>query len=100
VFENRVLRRDEVTDERRKLHNEELNYLYYWPNILVMKSIRMRWAEHVARLVGKPEGNGRLERPMCTWDDNINTDLHEVGWGPWTGLNWLRMTGGGHFRMR
>ena len=73
VFENSVLRkvfgpkRDEVTGEWRKLHNEELNYLYSLPNIVwVVKSRRMRWAGHVARmgedrdvqrvLVGKPEG--------------------------------------------
>jgi hypothetical protein len=73
VFENRVLgrvfepKRDEVTREWRKLHNEELNDLYSLPNIVRMvKSRRMRWAEHVARmgedrvvhrvLVGKPEG--------------------------------------------
>ena len=71
MFENRVLRRifgpkrDEVTREWRKLHNEELNYLYSTPNIVwVIKSRRMRWAGHVARirerrgvyrvLVGKP----------------------------------------------
>jgi len=73
VFENRVLRRifgpkrDEVTGEWRELHNEELNDLYFSPNIVrVIKSKRMRWAGHVARmgerrgayrvLVGKPEG--------------------------------------------
>jgi hypothetical protein len=72
VFENMVLRRifeprrDEVTGELRRLHNEELNVLYSSPNIVrVIKSRRMRWAEHVARiceergvyrvLVGKPE---------------------------------------------
>jgi hypothetical protein len=72
VFENRVLRRvfgpkrDEVTGERRKLHNEGLNDLYSLPNsVRVVKSRRMRWAGHVARmgedrgvqrvLVGKPE---------------------------------------------
>jgi hypothetical protein len=72
VFENRVLRRifgpkrDEVTGEWRKLHNEELHDLYSSPNIVrVIKSIRMRWSRHVARmgeerdvyrvLVGKPE---------------------------------------------
>jgi hypothetical protein len=56
VFENRVLRRiigpkkDEVTGEWRKLHNEELNGLYSLPNIVrVIKSRRMRWAGHVAR---------------------------------------------------
>jgi len=57
VFENRVLRRtfgpkrDEVTGEWRKLHNEELNDLYCSPNIVrVIKSRRMRWAGHVARM--------------------------------------------------
>jgi hypothetical protein len=57
VFENRVLRRifgfkkDEVTGEWRKLHNEELNGLYSLPNIVrVIKSRRMRWAGHVARM--------------------------------------------------
>jgi hypothetical protein len=79
VFENRVLRRvfgskrDEVTGEWRKLHNEELNDLYLLPNIVrVVKSRRMRWAGHVARigkdryvyrvLVGKPEGKRPLGR--------------------------------------
>jgi len=57
VFENRVLkrifgpRRDEVTGEWRRLHNEELNDLYSSPNIVrVIKSKRMRWAGHVARM--------------------------------------------------
>jgi hypothetical protein len=80
VFENRVLRRifgpkrDEVTGEWRKLHNEELHILYSSPNIIrQIKSRRMRWAGHVARmveerkvykvLVGKPEGNRPLGRP-------------------------------------
>jgi hypothetical protein len=73
VFENRVLRRilgpkrDDVTVDWRKLHNEELHNLYSSPNIIAMiKSRRMRWAGHVARMgearnayrisVGKPEG--------------------------------------------
>jgi hypothetical protein len=73
VFENRLLRRifgpkrDEATGEWRRLHNEELNHLYSSPNIFrVIKSRRMRWAGHVARmakkegaymiLVGRPEG--------------------------------------------
>jgi len=79
VFENRVLRkvfglkRDEVTGEWRKLHNEDLND-YSLPNIVrVVKSRRMRWTRHVARmgedrgvhgvLVGKPEGKRPLGRP-------------------------------------
>jgi len=84
VFENRVLRvfglkRDEVTGEWRKLHNEELNDLYCSPNILrLIKSRRMRWAGHVARtrerrsvgrvLVGKPEVRRPLGRPRRRWE--------------------------------
>jgi len=92
VFENRVLRRifgpkrDEVTGVWRKLHNEELNDLYSSPNIVrVIKSIRMRWAEHVARmgerrgvyrvLVGKPERNRPVGRPRQRWEDNIKMDF-------------------------
>ena len=95
-------RRDEVTGEWRRLHNEELNDLYSSPNIVrVIKSRRMRWAGHVARmgeekgayrvLVGKPEG----KRPLG--------DLGVDGWiilgwisrrwdvGMWTGLGWPRI---------
>ena len=96
VFENRVLRRvfgpkrDEVTGEWRKLHNEELSDLYSLPIIVrVVKSRRMRWAGHVARmgegrgmhrvLVGKPEGKRPLGRPRRRWEDNIKMDLREVG---------------------
>jgi hypothetical protein len=105
VFENRVLRkifgpkRDEVTGEWRNLHNEELHDLYSSPNIIrIMKSRRMRWAEHVARmgekrnacrlLVGKPEGRRPLGRPRRRWVHNIRMDLVEVGWGDvdWIGL--------------
>jgi hypothetical protein len=67
VSENRVLRRifgpkrNEVTVERRKLHNEELNDLYYLPNIIrVIKSRRMGWAGHVARM-------GRGEAYAGSW---------------------------------
>jgi hypothetical protein len=80
VFENRVLRRifgrkrDEVTGEWRKLHNEDLHNLYLSPDIIrQVKSRRMRWAGHVARmgeerkvykvLVGKTEGKRPLGRP-------------------------------------
>ena len=84
VFENRVLRRvfgprrDEVIGEWIKLHKEELNDLYSLPNIMrVVKSRRMRWAGHVARmgedrgvhkvLVWKPEGKSLLGRPRRRW---------------------------------
>ena len=92
-------RRDEVTGEWRRLHNEELNDLYSSPNIVrVIKLGRMRWAGHVARmgeergvyrvLVWKPEGNRPLGRPRCRWVNNIKMDLHEVGCGhvDWIGL--------------
>jgi hypothetical protein len=76
-------KRDEVTGKWRKLHNEKLNNLYSLPNIVrVVKSRRIRWAGHVARmgedrgvyrvLVGKPEGERPLGRPRCRWEDNIN----------------------------
>jgi hypothetical protein len=97
VFENRVLRRifgskrDEETGEWRRLHNEELNDLYSSPNIIrVIKSGRMRWAWHVARmtekrgayriLVRRPEGRRPLGRPRRRWEDNIKMDIQEVGW--------------------
>jgi hypothetical protein len=79
VFENRVLRRifgpkrDQVTGEWRKLHNEELHDLYSSPSIIrIIKARRMRWVGHVARmeksnafrvLLGKPEGKRPLGRP-------------------------------------
>jgi len=85
-------KRDEVTGEWRKLHNEELSDLYSLPNIVRMvKSRRMKWAGHVARmgegrgvyrvLVGKPEGKRPLGRPRRRWEDNIKMDLQEVGGG-------------------
>jgi len=102
VFENMVLRRifgprkDEVTGELRRLHNEELNDLYSSPNIVrVIKSRRMRWAGHVARmgedrgvyrvLVGKPEGKRPLGRPRRRWVDNIWMDLMWVYGLDWAG---------------
>jgi len=85
-------KRDEVTGEWRKLHNEELNNLYSSPSIVqVIKSRRMRWAGHVARmgegkgvykvLMGKSEGRRPLGRPRHRWEDNIRMDLREVGYG-------------------
>ena len=105
VFGNMVLRRifgprrDEVTGEWRRLHNEELNDFYSSPNIVrVIKSRRMRWAGHVARigeerwvyrvLVGKPDGKRPQGRPRRRGVDNIRLDLQEVGCGcmDWIGL--------------
>jgi hypothetical protein len=75
-----------------KLHNEELNGLYSLPNIVrVIKSRRLRWAGHIARmgegrgvyrvLVGKPEGKRPLGRPRHRWEDFVRMDLQEVGCG-------------------
>jgi len=104
VFENRVMRRvfgskrDEVPGEWRILHNEELRDLYSLPKIVrVVKSRRMRWAVHVARiaegrgvhrfLVGKPEGKRPLGKPRRRREDNIKMDLQELGWcGDWVEL--------------
>ena len=100
LFENMVLRR--IFGPRRRLHNEELNDLYSLLNIVrVIKSRRMRWAGHVARmgekrgvyrfLLGKPEGRRPLGRPRRRWVDNIRMDLQEVDVGMWTGLGWPRI---------
>jgi hypothetical protein len=92
VFGNRVLRkifgprRDEVTGDWRKLHNEELNDLYCSPNIVrLIKSVKMRWEEHVACMrekrslcrvfVKKPEGKRPLGGPRSRWKDGILMDL-------------------------
>ncbi|KAJ4445059.1 hypothetical protein ANN_06858 [Periplaneta americana] len=105
VFENKVLRkifgakRDEVTGEWRKLHNTELHALYSSPDIIRnIKSRRLRWAGHVARmgesrnaytvLVGLPEGKRPLERPRRRWEDNIKMDLREVGYD---GRDWINL---------
>jgi len=93
------LKRDDVTGEWRKLHNEELNNLYSSPNTLrVIKSRRMRWAGHVACmgerrgmyrvLVAKPEGKRTLGRPRRRWEDNIKMNLQEVGCG---GMDWIEL---------
>jgi hypothetical protein len=106
VFENRVLRRifgpkrDEVTGEWRKLHNEELHNLYLSPDIIrQVKLRRMRWAGHVARmgeerkvykvLVEKPEGKSPLGRPRRRWEDGIRMDLREIGLGC---VDWIRLS--------
>jgi hypothetical protein len=106
VFENRVLRRifgpkrDEVTGDWRKLHNEELHNLYTSPNVIRMINFRrMRWGGHVAResrnayriLVGGQEGKRPLGRPRRRWVDNIKMDLREIGWD---GMDWIDLAQG------
>jgi hypothetical protein len=102
VSENWVLsrifgpERDEVTVEWRKLHNEELNNLYFSPNIVWVIKLRMIWMRHVAStgqrsgvytvLVGKPGGKRPLVRPRHRWEDNIKMDLQAVGCG---GTDWI-----------
>jgi hypothetical protein len=94
VFENRVLRgifgpkRDEVQRDWRKLHDEELHNLYSSPNIIKIKSRRMRWGGHVARTgektnpcrisVGNPEGKRQLGRPRHRWVVIIKMYLKEI----------------------
>jgi hypothetical protein len=91
-------KRDEVTGVWRKLHNEELYDLYSPTIVRVIKSRRMRWSGHVARmgevrgvyrvLVGKPEGNRPLGRPRRRWENNIKADLQEVRCG---GMDWIEL---------
>jgi hypothetical protein len=98
VFQNRVLRRifgpksDEVTGEWRRMLSGELHNLYSSPDIIrQIKSRRMGWAGHVARmgegrnvyrvLVGKPEGKRQLEKSRRRWEDGIKMDLREIGLG-------------------
>jgi hypothetical protein len=104
VFENRVLRRifgpkRDGDGSWRKFHNDELHSLYSSPNIVrVIKSMRTRWARHVARMgegrsvyrivVGRPEGKRPLGRPRRRWEDNIKMDLREI----WIdGANWIQL---------
>jgi len=114
VSENRVLRRifgpkrDEVIGEWRKVHNEELNDLYFSPNIVrVFKSRRMGWAGHVARMrrgevyAGFWWGNLRerdhLEVPGIDGRIILRWIFRTLDVGAWSGSSWLRMgTGGGH----
>jgi hypothetical protein len=107
VFENRVLRKvfgpkREEDGPWRKLHNDEFHSLYSSPNIVrVIKSRRMRWARHVARmgdgrgayrvLVWRPEGKRPLGRPRHRWEDNIKMDLRDIGID---GANWIRLAQG------
>jgi hypothetical protein len=81
------------------LHNDDLHSLYSSPTIVrVIKSRRMRWAGHVARmgeergvygvLVGRPEGKRPLERPRRRWEYKIKMDLREIGID---GANWIEL---------
>ena len=105
MFENRVLRRifgpkgEEVTMEWRKLHNEELNDMYFSSSIFrVIKLRRMRLAGHLARirqrrgvyrvLVGKLVGKRPLGKLRCRWEDNIKMDLQVMGCG---GTDWMNL---------
>jgi hypothetical protein len=104
IFENRVLRRifgpkREEDRSWRKLHNDELHSLYSSPNIVrEIKSRRMRWAGHVARmeegrsvygvLVGRPEGKRPVGRTRSRWEDNIMMGLREIGID---GANWIHL---------
>jgi hypothetical protein len=91
MLENRVLRRifgqkrDEVTREWRKLHNEELHELYSSPSIIRIMKSREKMNEY-RLLVGKPEGKRPLGRPRSRWVDIIRMDLGGVGWG---GVDWI-----------
>ena len=104
MFENRVLRRifgpkrDEVTGEWRKLHNEDVSDPYSSLNIVrVIKSRKIRWAGHVARM-GRAEvytgfwwghlGERPLRRPRRRWEDNIKMGLQEVGC---EGMDWIEL---------
>jgi hypothetical protein len=104
VFENRVLRRifgpkREEDGSWRKLHTDELHNLYSSLNIVrVIKSRRMRWAGHVARmgegrgvyrvLVGRSEGKRSLGRPRRRWEDNIKMNLSKIRID---GANWIQL---------
>jgi hypothetical protein len=103
VSENRVLRifGPKINEDGswRKLHNDELHNLYSSPNIVrVIKSRRMRWEGHVARMgegrgvyrvfVERPEGKRPLGRPKRRWEDNIKMDLRYI---EIDGANWIQL---------
>jgi hypothetical protein len=103
VFENRVLRifgpKREEDGSWRKLHNDELHSRYSsWNIVRVIKSRRMRWAGHAARmgegrgvyrvLVGRPEGKRHMGRSRRRWEDNIKMALREIGID---GAHWIRL---------
>jgi hypothetical protein len=93
------LKRNEVIGGWRKLHNEELHNLDIPPSIIRMiKSRRMKWTGHIARmgakrnayriLVGKPDGKRSLKRPRHRWVDNIKIDFREI---EWDGMDWIEL---------
>jgi hypothetical protein len=103
MFENKLFKgtfgqkRDEVTGEWRKLHNEEIRDLYSSPStIKIMKSKRRRWAGYVVRigernvlywlLARNPEGRRTLRRPRRIWMDDIHMDLGAI---EWIGVDWI-----------
>jgi hypothetical protein len=99
LFLYRHSKRDRVTGELRKLHNEDLHKLYLSPDIIRQtKSRRLRWAGHVACmgeerkvykiLAGNPEGKRPLGRPRRRWEDGIRMDLREIGLGV---VDWIRL---------
>jgi hypothetical protein len=103
VFENKVVRRifgpkrDEVTGEWRKLHNEELHILHFSPNFIrQIKSRRRRWAGHVERMGeecvqgfdGKTRRKEPLGRPRRRWEDGIRMELRDIGWGS---VDWIQL---------
>jgi hypothetical protein len=101
-------KRNEERGECKRLHNEELNALYFSPNrIRVIISRRNIWAKHVARmgerrgayrvLLGKPKEMRPLGRPRCRMGNNIKMVLTGMEWGAWTGLIWLKIGTGGSF---
>jgi hypothetical protein len=85
-----------VTGGWEKLHTEELHNLYSSSIIRMIKSRRMQWAGHVARmgerrnacriLVGKPKGRRPLGRPRRRWVGNIKIDLRQIGWDD---IDWI-----------
>jgi hypothetical protein len=90
---------DKVTGQWRKLHNGKLHNWYSSPDIIrQIRSRRMRWAGHVARMgegrnvyrvsVRKPEGKRPLERSSRRWEDGIKMDLRETGW---EGVEWIHL---------